>query len=44
LGALFVTVFWFWRVHRVAAVLLLPYLVWVSFAAFLNFTLWRLNS
>ncbi len=34
----------FWRVHRVAAWLLAPYLAWVSFAAVLNFTLWRLNS
>jgi tryptophan-rich sensory protein len=33
----------FWRVHRVAAWLLVPYLVWVSFAAVLNGTLWRLN-
>jgi tryptophan-rich sensory protein len=33
----------FRAVHRAAAVLLLPYLAWVSFAAFLNFTLWRLN-
>lgn len=33
----------FWRVSRLAAWLLVPYLVWVSFAAALNFTLWRLN-
>ena len=33
----------FWRVHRAAAWLLAPYLVWVSFAAVLNGTLWRLN-
>ena len=30
-------------VSNVAAWLLAPYLVWVSFAALLNFALWRLN-
>ena len=33
----------FWRVHRAAAWLLVPYLAWVGFAAVLNGTLWRLN-
>jgi len=33
----------FWKEHRVAALLLLPYLAWVTFAAVLNFTLWQLN-
>jgi tryptophan-rich sensory protein len=33
----------FWRLHRVAALLLMPYLAWVSFAAALNLALWRLN-
>lgn len=37
------TIIVFWRVHRTAAWLLVPYLAWVSFAAFLNWTLWRLN-
>lgn len=37
------TTFAFWRVRRVAGVLMLPYLAWVSFATALSYTLWRLN-
>lgn len=33
----------FQPVSRAAALLLVPYAAWVGFAAFLNFTLWRLN-
>ncbi|XZE55056.1 tryptophan-rich sensory protein [Planctomycetaceae bacterium SH139] len=33
----------FWKVNRQAGFLLVPYLAWVSFAAFLNFTLWQMN-
>lgn len=33
----------FWRVRPVAGFLLVPYLVWVSFAAALNYTLWQQN-
>jgi translocator protein len=33
----------FWRIRPLAGALLLPYLAWVSFAAFLNYTLWRMN-
>jgi tryptophan-rich sensory protein len=41
--ALLITTILFWRVRKIAGFLLLPYLAWVSFAAFLNFTLWQLN-
>jgi len=33
----------FWSRHWLAGALLSPYLLWVTFAAFLNFTLWRMN-
>lgn len=32
-----------WRHMRVASVLLLPYLLWVSFAAYLSYTIFKLN-
>jgi len=34
----------FWRVDWRAGALMVPYLVWVGFAACLNFALWRLNG
>ena len=34
----------FWRRDRLAGALLVPYLAWVTFAAVLNFTLWRMNG
>ena len=33
----------FWRVSRLAGTLLVPYLLWVSFAAGLNYSVWQLN-
>lgn len=33
----------FWRVRRLAGALLVPYLLWVGFAAALNFSVWQLN-
>lgn len=33
----------FWRVRVLAGALLIPYLLWVGFAAVLNFSLWQLN-
>jgi tryptophan-rich sensory protein len=41
--AIVVTIVVFNPVSRPAMLLLVPYLAWVSFAAALNFTLWRLN-
>ena len=42
-GALLATILAFGKAHRFAAGLLVPYLAWVTFAAALNFALWRLN-
>ena len=41
--AVLVTIVAFDRVDRRAALLLVPYLVWVTFAAVLNYQFWRLN-
>lgn len=38
------TITMFWRRHASAGILLLPYLAWVTFAAALNFAIWRLNA
>ena len=42
--ALALTIWRFRRISPLAAGLLLPYLAWTSFAAVLNFAIWRLNS
>lgn len=33
----------FWRVRAVAGIFFIPYLLWVSFAAVLNYYVWQLN-
>jgi benzodiazapine receptor len=33
----------FWRVSKLAGALLVPYLLWVTFAGVLNHALWQLN-
>lgn len=33
----------FWRIRPLAGALLIPYLLWVSFAAVLNYSVWQLN-
>ena len=42
-SAIFATLLAFWRHSTLAGSLLIPYLVWVSFAAVLNWSIWRLN-
>lgn len=37
------TIMAFWRVRPLAGALLVPYLLWVSFAAALTFAVWRMN-
>ncbi|MEO7453950.1 MAG: TspO/MBR family protein [Fimbriimonadales bacterium] len=41
--SIIVLIFLFWRYSKVAAAMLIPYLLWVSFAAALNFAIWRSN-
>lgn len=45
--ALWVLVLWmiitFWKVDPLAAKLQIPYLLWLTFAAYLNFGVWMLN-
>jgi len=33
----------FWKINKAAGGLLIPYLLWVSFASFLNYAIYRLN-
>ncbi|WBB66777.1 TspO/MBR family protein [Micromonospora sp. WMMD812] len=42
--AIGVTVALFARVSRAATLLMLPYWAWVTFAAALNFAIWRMNA
>ena len=43
LGLALVCCLLFWHIHRRAGALLLPYLLWLLFAAYLNLSLWLLN-
>ena len=38
-----ITIALFWRVRKLAALLLLPYLAWICFATLLNYEFLRLN-
>ena len=41
--AIIFTIINFYRISKPAAYLLLPYIVWVSFAGYLNYSIWQLN-
>lgn len=42
--AILATLIAFWRVRPIAGALLLPYLLWVTYAGSLNFAIWWLNA
>ncbi len=42
--AILVTLILFWRSNPIAGFLLVPYILWTTFAGALNLALWRLNA
>jgi tryptophan-rich sensory protein len=40
---LFLTIKKFWPLSKTSAYLLVPYILWVSFAGYLNYSIWILN-
>lgn len=42
-SAIALTIYTFFKVNKFAAYLLIPYLLWVSFASYLNYMIWVLN-
>ena len=42
-SSILITIIYFYRINKNAAYLLIPYILWVSFAAVLNFSLFILN-
>lgn len=43
-GAIVLTLIFFWRHNTLAGLLLVPYLLWTTFAGLLNFAIWQLNA
>lgn len=41
--AIFANIIVFYKLSKIAGLLLVPYLLWVSFASYLNFLIWNLN-
>jgi len=42
--AILITIVLFFKLSRAAAFLLIPYILWVTFAAVLNFSIWIMNG
>lgn len=42
-GLIVITIIRFYNISKVAAYLLIPYLIWVTFAGYLNLAIWYLN-
>jgi tryptophan-rich sensory protein len=38
-----ITAFYFFKVNKTSGYLFIPYFLWVSFASFLNYSIWKLN-
>ena len=43
-GSILLCIILFWRIIPISGILMVPYLLWVTFAAALNFSLWQLNT
>ena len=43
LASIILTTFYFYRINKIAGYLFIPYILWVSFATILNFSIWFLN-
>ncbi len=42
--AIVITIFYFYKISKPAAWLLIPYILWVTFAGYLNYSIWVLNQ
>jgi len=38
------TTFQFYKIDKIAGLLMIPYIIWVSFAGILNYTIWMFNE
>lgn len=41
--SIIITTILFWKINPVAGALMVPYILWVSFASYLNYQIWTLN-